>query len=116
MISTSVSAGNYYATETISLRNNITLTSLSIVINVPKTFGANGPNLYSNFPGNTVNQFMNQTNDIIRYFWQLIPGYSIPINQWQVTAQYNLIGQARPTMNDTYVIQISSHEDIVGHF
>lgn len=116
MISTVVGGNIYYATETINIRNNISLTSLSILINVPKTFGAQGTDSYTNFPGDTIYKVWNETSNSIQYIFQLMPGKIVPVGQWQVTAQFSLIGQARPTVNDTYIIQISSYQDITGHF
>jgi hypothetical protein len=50
------------------------------------------------------------------YIFQLISGKTIVTGRWQITSQFNLNGQVRSTINDTYVIQIQSYQDISGHF
>ena len=111
-----MSGNNYYQQETISLSNNAPLTSLLIIITVPKTLGVNSPYLYTNFWGSTINTAINYTTDSIMYTYQLISGRTIVTGQWTIVAQFQLIGQARSTSNDTYIIQISSYQDITGHF
>ena len=115
-ISTLVGGSNYYATESIKLINNVTLTSLSILIIAPKTFGATGVGSYTNFPSGAINKTINEANNTIRFTFELLNGSTIPIGQWDITVQYNLIGQVRPTSNDTYMIRIPPYQDIVGHF
>ena len=60
--------------------------------------------VYTNFWGNTINTAINETSGSIMYIYQLIAGRMI------------VAGQARSTSNDTYIIQISSYQDIIGHF
>lgn len=98
------------------LTNNVTLTSLSILIIAPKTFGATGMDSYTTFPSGAINKTINETNNTIRFTFELLNGSTIPFGQWYITAQYTLIGQARPTSNDTYTIRIQPYQDIVGHF
>jgi len=50
------------------------------------------------------------------YIFQLINGTKIIAGHWQIFGQFYLTGQVRPTSNDTYTIQIQSHQDITGHF
>ncbi len=114
--SASVTGNNYYKQEIILLSNSNILTSLLIKITVPKTLGVNTPYLFTNFWASTVNTAINQTSDSIMYTCELISGRTIVAGQWRITAQYQLTGQDRPTSNDTYIIQIQSYQDIIGHF
>jgi hypothetical protein len=50
------------------------------------------------------------------YIYRLISGSTIVSGQWNIVARFYLTGQARSTSNDTYIIQISSYQDIIGHF
>ncbi len=111
-----MSGNNYYQQDLLSLSNNAPLTSLLITITVPKTLGAHGPALFTTFWANTINATINQTSDSITYIYQIIAGRTIVAGQWTIEAQYQLTGQARPTSNDTYIIQISPYQDIIGHF
>lgn len=114
--STSFSGDNYFQQENIYLTNTVPLTSLLILINVPKTLGVHQPAAFTNFWGGTINQVINETAVNVLYSYQLISGKTIVAGQWQIAAQFNLIGQARSTSNDTYTITIQSYQPISSHF
>jgi hypothetical protein len=116
IITTSISGNNYFNQDSIFLNNSVPLSSLTIITTVPKTFGVNNPASYTTFWSNTVNTFINETSDNVMYIFQLISGKTIVTGRWQITSQFNLNGQVRSTINDTYVIQIQSYQDISGHF
>lgn len=106
----------YYATEKIIVKNNVTLTSLSILIIAPKTFGATAMGSFTNLPGGSFNKTISEANNTILFNFFLLNGSTLFPNQWEFTAQYNLIGQIRPTSNDTYTIRMPPYQDIVGNF
>jgi hypothetical protein len=114
--STSISRSSYYLQESIQLTNNVTLTSLSIIFTIPKTFGLYNPTSYTNFWSNTVANVINNTNVTVMFMFNLINGQTIISGQWTVTVGFNLNGQVRPTSNDTYTIQIGSYQTVYGHF
>ncbi|CAF0760862.1 unnamed protein product [Adineta ricciae] len=115
-VSTAVQGNNYYTVETVYLTNYATLTSLKIVITAPKTLGANSPQIYGNYWSQGTNCTWMVTNtDIIATFY-LIPGWTMAPNSWNYNLQFALTGTNRPTVNDTYRIQIDSFQTIDGHF
>ncbi|CAM4857006.1 unnamed protein product [Rotaria socialis] len=118
-ISTSISitGNNYYQIETIFLNNSISLTTLLVVITVPKTFGLSGPSSYTNFWSNTVTNNITDMNATVIYRFQLIDQNTIVPGTWGINVQFNLNGAGRrPTSNDTYSIQVGSYPEIYGHF
>ncbi|CAF4165877.1 unnamed protein product, partial [Rotaria magnacalcarata] len=116
-ISTNVTGNNYYQQETIQLINSILLTTLLVVVNVPKTFGLSIPTSYTTFWSKAViNNITNMSTSLI-YSFQLIGQNTIVPGTWDISVAFNLNGSgARPTSNDTYSIQIDSYPEIYGHF
>ncbi len=92
------------------------MTSLLIVITVPKTLTVYQPTSSTNFWGSTVNNIINETDTDIMYIFQLINGKTIVAGSWQIIDQFSLNNEVRPTINDTYIIQIQSYQNISGHF
>ncbi|CAF1045060.1 unnamed protein product [Rotaria magnacalcarata] len=116
-ISTNVTGNNYYQQETIQLINSILLTTLLVVVNVPKTFGLSIPTSYTTFWSKAViNNITNMSTSLI-YSFQLIGQNTIVPGTWDISVAFNLNGSgARPTSNDTYSIQVDSYPEIYGHF
>ncbi|CAF1960930.1 unnamed protein product [Rotaria magnacalcarata] len=116
-ISINVTSNNYYQQETIQLNNSISLTTLLVVVTVPKTFGLYTPTSYTSFWSNVVINNITDMNTSVIYSFQLIGQNTIVPGTWNIGAQFNLDGSGtRPTSNDTYSIQIDPYRKIYGHF
>jgi hypothetical protein len=63
-----------------------------------------------------MNLTINETTTNVMFIFELINGNTILTGQWKITDSFYLVGQTRPTSNDTYTIKIQSYQDISGHF
>lgn len=116
------SGSNYYGTESVSVFCSNTLTDLVIVITVQKTVGAKWTGMYNNFPGGTMSESHTDNGEQVIYTWTSINGQNIGSsnNSYTVVAQFDLIGTAQPTSDDTYRIRYTTIDGrtnlLVGHF
>ena len=116
------SGSNYYGTESVSVFCSSALIDLVITINVKKTVGARWAGMYSNFPGGTMTESHTDDGTKVIYTWTIINGQNIGPNNnpYTAVAQFDLIGTAQPTSNDTYSIRYTTNDGrtnlLVGKF
>ncbi|CAF4444991.1 unnamed protein product, partial [Rotaria magnacalcarata] len=97
-ISINVTGNNYYQQDIIHLNNSISLTTLLVVVTVPKTFGLFSPTSYTSFWSNVVINNITDMNTSVIYSFQLIGKNIIVPGTWYIGVQFNLNGSGtRPT-------------------
>lgn len=86
------------------------------MIDVPITNTAYSFRDYVTFGNGVVSSNITVTIDNAHFIFQLNNGSIIPRRQSAIGAQFSLMGTFRPTVNDTYSIQIGNYQIIYGHF
>ena len=73
------------------------------------------PRSYDTTLGSMTNA-VNDTGTEIVYTFKLINGRTLVPAYWKFVAQFSLNNQMRNSSNDTYSIQVGSHEVTTGHY